>query len=114
MKLHLPIYLFRALVLLACVMPGYAAVMHSDVSRNTYVDFASNSGRYAVGTTNALLDYIRLRDEGVRIEYTSTSGKSDTPYTMKHGMVSFDSVSDINHSPYSDGIVASSDIVLVI
>ncbi|MBR7110168.1 MAG: hypothetical protein IKC90_09010, partial [Akkermansia sp.] len=66
-----------------------AAVMHSDVSRNTYVDFASNSGRYAVGTTNALLDYIRLRDEGVKIEYTSTSGKSETPYTMEHGMVSF-------------------------
>ena len=76
----------------------HAAVMHSDVSRNTYVDFASNSGRYAVGATNALLDYIRLRDEGVRIEYTSTSGKSDNPYTMEHGMVSFDSVSDIGSS----------------
>ncbi len=73
-----------------------AAVMHSDVSRNTYVDFASNSGRYAVGATNALLDY--LRDGGVQIEYTSTSGKSDKPYTMKHGMVSFDSVSDIGSS----------------
>ncbi|MBQ8899438.1 MAG: hypothetical protein IJY72_00640, partial [Akkermansia sp.] len=72
--------------------------MHSDVSRNTYVDFASNSGRYAVGATNALLDYIRLRDGGVQIEYTSTSGKSDTPYTMQHGMVSFDSVSDIGSS----------------
>ncbi|MDO5469965.1 MAG: hypothetical protein Q4F38_01580 [Akkermansia sp.] len=72
--------------------------MHSDVSRNTYVDFASNSGRYAVGTTNALLDHIRQRDGGVQIEYTSTSGKSDTPYTMKHGMVSFDSVSDIGSS----------------
>ncbi|MBR2126199.1 MAG: PEP-CTERM sorting domain-containing protein [Akkermansia sp.] len=70
--------------------------MHSDVSRNTYVDFASNSGRYAVGTTNALLDHIR--DGGVKIEYTSTSGKSETPYTMEHGMVSFESVSDIGSS----------------
>ena len=75
-----------------------AAVMHSDVSRNTYVDFASNSGRYAVGATNALLDYIRQRDGGVQIEYTSTSGKIDTPYTMQNGMVSFDSVSDIGSS----------------
>lgn len=75
-----------------------AAVMHSDVSRYTYVDFASNSGRYAVGATNALLDSIRLRDGGVQIDYTSTSGKSDTPYTMQHGMVSFDSVSDIGSS----------------
>ncbi len=75
-----------------------AAVMHSDVSRNTYVDFASNSGRYAVGATNALLDYIRWRDGGVQIEYTSTSGKSATPYTMQNGMVSFDSVSDIGSS----------------
>lgn len=76
----------------------HAAVMHSDVSRSTYVDFASNSGRYAVGTTNALLDYIRQRDGGVQIEYTSTSGKSETPYTMQHGMLSFDSVSDIGSS----------------
>ena len=71
--------------------------MHSDVSRYTYVDFATNSGRYAVGTTNALLDHIRLRDEGVRIEYTETSGKSE-PYTMEHGMLSFESVSDIGSS----------------
>lgn len=76
----------------------HAAVMHSDVSRNTYVDFASNSGRFAVGTTNALLDYIRQRDGGVQIEYTSTSGKSETPYTLQHGMVSFDAVSDIGSS----------------
>lgn len=76
----------------------HAAVMHSDVSRSTYVDFASNSGRYAVGTTNALLEYIRQRDGGVQIEYTSTSGKSETPYTMQHGMLSFDSVSDIGSS----------------
>ena len=72
--------------------------MHSDVSRNTYVDFATNSGRYAVGTTNALLDHIRLRDGGVRIEYTESSGLREKPYTMEHGMLSFESVSDIGSS----------------
>lgn len=70
--------------------------MHSDVSRNTYVDFATNSGRYAVGTTNALLDY--LRRDGVKIEYTESSGLSEKPYTMEHGMLSFESVSDIGSS----------------
>lgn len=72
--------------------------MHSDVSRNTYVDFATNSGRYAVGTTNALLDHIRLRDGGVRIEYTESSGLREKPYTMKYGMLSFEPVSDIGSS----------------
>ncbi|MBR4107476.1 MAG: PEP-CTERM sorting domain-containing protein [Akkermansia sp.] len=103
MKLRFPLRFLHCVllpvgVILTLNTTLHAAVMHSDVSRNTYVDFASNSGRYAVGTTNALLDYIRLRDEGVQIEYTSTSGKSDTPYTMQHGMLSFDSVSDIGSS----------------
>ena len=68
--------------------------MHADVSHNTYVDFASNTGRYAVGTTNALLDYIRERDNGVRIEYTSGAAAQ----TLPNGMISFDSVVDMGNA----------------
>ena len=70
--------------------------MHSDVSRQTYIDFATNSGRFTVGATNAMLDYIRERDGGVKLSYTSTSFQQD--YTLEHGMISFDAVSDIGSS----------------
>ena len=72
----------------------HAAVRHTDVSTFTYVDFATNSGRYATGTTNELLDYIRQRDGGVKIEYTS--GRE--AYTLPHEMISFDSVSDMGNT----------------
>lgn len=83
-------------MLLPLVLPVEAAIRHTDVSLQTYVDFATNSGRYAVGATNALLDHIRQRDGGVRIEYTESSGKSE-PYTLPHEMISFDSVSDMGN-----------------
>ncbi len=97
MKLSLSARRIWALALLSLVLPVEAAIRHTDVSLQTYVDFATNSGRYAVGTTNALLDHIRQRDGGVRIEYTESSGKSETPYTLPHEMISFDSVSDMGN-----------------
>lgn len=93
MKLRLPIQLFRALLVLAGIATAQAAVMHSAVSYNTYVDFASNAGRFAVGTTNELLEYMRERDNGVRIEYTN--GETSAP--LPHGMISFDSVADMGN-----------------
>ncbi len=93
MKLHLPVIL-RCVLLSACLMSAAdAAVRHTDVSLNTYVDFANNNGRYVTGVTNAMLDYIRQRDGGVRISYTG--GQAD--YTLEHGMVDFDSVSDMGN-----------------
>ena len=94
MKLHLPVQLLRALVLMCGLCSVQAAVRHTDVSTFTYVDFATNSGRYATGTTNELLDYIRQRDGGVKIEYTS--GRE--AYTLPHEMISFDSVSDMGNT----------------
>ncbi len=70
-----------------------AAVRHTDVSLNTCVDFANNSGRYVAGVTNAMLDYIRQRDGGVCISYTG--GQPD--YKLEHGMVDFDAVSDMGN-----------------
>lgn len=93
MKLHLPVQLLRALVLMCGLCSVQAAVRHTDVTTFTYVDFATNSGRYATGTTNELLDYIRQRDGGVKIEYTS--GRE--AYTLPHEMISFDSVADMGN-----------------
>lgn len=93
MKLRLPAIL-RCALLSACLMStAESAVRHTDVSLNTYVDFANNNGRYVTGVTNAMLDYIRQRDGGVRISYTG--GQAD--YTLEHGMISFDAVSDMGN-----------------
>ena len=52
MKFHLPCPLLRLLMILAALSTAQAAVRHTDVSTMTYVDFATNSGRYVTGTTN--------------------------------------------------------------
>ena len=93
MKPRLPLRLLRAIVFALGLCSVQAAVRHTDVSTFTYVDFATNSGRYAVGTTNELLDYIRQRDGGVKIEYTG----SQEAYTLPHEMISFDSVADMGN-----------------
>ncbi len=93
MKIRLPRLLLASLLAAMLAAPVGAAVMHSDVSRNTYIDFASNTGRFAVDTTSAMLDYIRERDLGVKLSYTDTASMTD--YKLEHGMISFDAVSDI-------------------
>ena len=93
MKMRLPVHLMRLLVLLAGAVSSHAAVRHPDVSHITYVDFAINCGRFATGSTNALLEHIREREGGVRIHYQG----GQSPYTLPHGMISFDSVADEGH-----------------
>ncbi len=90
MKLHLPVQLLRALVLMCGLCSVQAAVRHTDVTTFTYVDFATNSGRYATGVTNELLDYIRTQEGGVTIHYTGGQESCVLP----NGMISFDSVAD--------------------
>ena len=94
MKLRLPRHLVLAFVLAGGALPGVAAIRHSDVSLNTYVDFATNSGRYVTGATNELLEYIRTRDGGVTIQYTG----GQATQTLPNGMISFDSVADLGNA----------------
>ncbi len=54
----------------------------------TYTDFGQNMGRYSVGNTNALLDY--LNKDGVKITYTG----GQAAYTLQHGMIDFSSQRD--------------------
>ena len=94
MKIRLPRLLLASLLAAMLAAPVGAAVRHTDVSLQTYVDFATNSGRYAVGgQVNAMLDYLRTRDEGVKIEYTG----GQSAYTLPHEMISFDSVADMGN-----------------
>lgn len=93
MKLRLPLHLLRAVVFVLGLCSAQAAIRHSDVSLQTYVDFATNSGRYVTGASNELLDYIRQRDGGVKIEYTG----GQAAYTLPNGMISFGSVADLGN-----------------
>lgn len=79
------------LLLAACALPATAAVRHTGVSLHTYVNIATNSGRYVTAAPNALLLHLRQRDGGVRIPYTT--GQPD--YTLPHGVPDFSAVSDM-------------------
>ena len=89
MKLHLPVSLFKCLMSLMPVvavvtsMPVSASVQHQDASVVTYTDFGQNAGRYSVGVTNALLQYVNRN--GVVLTYTG--GQAD--YVLPHGMIDF-------------------------
>ncbi len=92
MKLHLPSSLRRSLLAslglvlgITCAGVVEASYQHQDVSIQTYTDFGQNKGRYVVGNTNALLQY--LNQDGVKITYTG----GQEAYTMEHGMIDFDS-----------------------
>ena len=89
MKLHLPVSLFKAVLSLLTVaavvtsVPVSASVQHQDASVVTYTDFGQNAGRYSVGVTNALLQYVNRN--GVVLTYTG--GQAD--YVLPHGMIDF-------------------------
>ena len=69
--------------------PVFAGVMHTDVAIQTYTDFGQNMGRYTT-SSNALLDHIREKEGGVRINYT---GGQDS-YVLEHGLIDFESTGD--------------------
>lgn len=95
MKLRLPHLLLTALVATMTSAPVGAAIRHTDATLQTYVDFATNSGRYvADDKANAMLNYIRERDKGVLIGYTTVSAAQKLP----NGMLSFDSVVDLGNA----------------
>ena len=62
--------LLAAFVVPVCVMsvPAFGSYLHSDVSIQTYTDFAQNRGRYQTGATNALLQH--LNAGGLTVSYT--------------------------------------------
>lgn len=90
------IQLFAMASAAACFLAPIAqgGGMHSDINILTYADFGQNKGRYAVGgNVNALLDAIRIKDGGVKIEYQVAK----TPYVIAYdqGMINFSATADI-------------------
>lgn len=80
------------MMLVASVLPVQAAVRHADVALTTYVDVATNSGRYTTGSRSELQDYLR-REEGVRLYYTG----GQESYTLPHGVPDFSAVADLGN-----------------
>lgn len=71
---------------------GYAAVMHNDISLQTYTDFGQNCGRYQAGRVNAMLGAVREAENGVVLYYSGNlAGQS---YTLNHAMPDFSSADD--------------------
>lgn len=79
------------LLLFTLSLPGLAAVRHKGVSLHTYVNVATNSGRYVTSSPNALLQHLRQRDGGILIPYTT----GQAAYTLPHGVPDFSAVSDM-------------------
>lgn len=79
------------LLLFTLSLPGLAAVRHKGVSLHTYVNIATNSGRYVTSSPNALLQHLRQRDGGILIPYTT----GQAAYTLPHGVPDFSAVSDM-------------------
>lgn len=72
-------YCRRVRVFLRQRRSALASYLHSDISIQTYTDFAQNRGRYQVGNTSALLQY--LNTGGVVIPYTGGQ-ESEHVYNM--------------------------------
>lgn len=70
---------------------SYAGVMHTGVSPTTYTDFGQNTGRYTTNP-NALLEYLRMRDGGIVINYTN--GQPCYTIANEQGMISYASQTD--------------------
>lgn len=98
MKLHLPLSLRKCLLLICAATAATTAWgggMHSDINILTYADFGQNKGRYAVdGNVNALLDAIRLKDGGIKIEY-QVVGKDPYIIDYHQGMINYSATADI-------------------
>lgn len=71
---------------------GFGAVMHNDISLQTYTDFGQNCGRYQAGRVNAMLGAVRKAENGVVLYYSGNlAGQS---YTLAHEMPDFSSADD--------------------
>ncbi|MBQ2379327.1 MAG: hypothetical protein II295_02940 [Akkermansia sp.] len=82
------------LLLFTLSLPGQAAVRHKGVSLHTYVNMATNAGRYVTNQPNAILQYLRQRDGGIRIPYTT----GQAAYTLPHGVPDFSAVADMGNA----------------
>ena len=89
MKLHLPIFLRKSILLLfaASTVPAWGGGMHEDVAKHTYADFGQNKGRYRVTGVSSMLQAIRESDGGIAV--TDANGEVTYIIPLEQGMINF-------------------------
>lgn len=96
MKLHLPLSLYKSLLVLisACtVTTVQAGLMHQDVALQVYTDFGQNKGRYVTSAhANELVQFIRTQEGGIAIPYTD--GSAPFYIANEQGMINFAGTGD--------------------
>ncbi len=96
MKLHLPLSLYKSLLLLmsACAVTAVqAGLMHQDVDIQVYADFGQNKGRYVTSAhANELVQFIRTQEGGIAIPYAD--GSAPFYITNEQGMINFAGTGD--------------------
>ncbi len=105
MKPHLPVSLFKMLLVAYAVvcLTSEASRLSSNVSFITYTDFGQNLGRYKTdATANALLLYLREKEDGVKIAY-----QNGDSYTLDYYMPDFTGAKDHTATDMSLGYNAT-------
>lgn len=90
MKLHLPLFLRKCLLLVCAATAATTAWgggMHSDVAKRTYSDFGQNKGRFRVTGISSMLQAIRDKDGGIAIQ--KTNGDVTWVIPESQGMIDF-------------------------
>lgn len=90
MKLHLPLFLRKCLLLVCAATAATTAWgggMHSDVAKRTYSDFGQNKGRFRVTGISSMLQAIRDKDGGIAMP--KANGDVTWVLPQEQGMINF-------------------------
>ncbi len=90
MKLHLPLFLRKCLLLVCAATAATTAWgggMHSDVAKRTYSDFGQNKGRFRVTGISSMLQAIRDKDGGIAMP--KANGDVTWVIPESQGMIDF-------------------------
>lgn len=90
MKLHLPLFLRKCLLLVCAATAATTAWgggMHSDVDKRTYSDFGQNKGRFRVTGISSMLQAIRDKDGGIAMP--KANGDVTWVLPQEQGMINF-------------------------
>lgn len=90
MKLHLPLFLRKSLLLICAATAATTAWgggMHTDVDKRTYSDFGQNKGRFRVTGISTMLQAIRDKDGGIAMP--KANGDVTWVLPEEQGMINF-------------------------
>ena len=110
MKLHLPLYL-RKCILLFCVATStittaWGGAMHENIAQRVYADFGQNRGRYKVNGVSSMLQAIRENDNLIVIP-DNNPDNNDFGITLEQGMIDFSGTVDYGYTEQCYGAGAA-------